>query len=178
MSNWYIFSGIVETSFKKDALSIALIDVGGQRPERKKWLHCFDSVDMVLFVVAMSEYDQTLEEDPTVNRLHESLKLFESICNIKWFQNAAMMLFLNKKDVFDEKIEDSPLKVCFSDYTGSQEKNEASDFLAQKFSERNTTDRSVYHHFTCAKDPANITSVFDVVVDNILHSRIQELGFE
>jgi len=41
-----------------DGIRVNLIDVGGQRSERKKWLHCFESVDAVLFVVAMSEYDQ------------------------------------------------------------------------------------------------------------------------
>ena len=46
---------------------------------------------------AMSEYDLSLEEDHSVNRMHESMKLFNSICNNKWFQNASMILFLNKK---------------------------------------------------------------------------------
>ena len=44
----------------------------------------------------MSEYDLTLEEDPNVNRMHESMKLFSSICNNKWFESASIILFLNK----------------------------------------------------------------------------------
>ena len=59
----------METSFTRGDLLISLIDVGGQRSERKKWLHCFDSVDAVLFVVAMSEYDEVLAEDSDVNRM-------------------------------------------------------------------------------------------------------------
>ena len=52
--------------------------LGGQRSERKKWIHCFDNVTAVLFVVSMSEYDQVLAEDHRVNRMAESLKLFAS----------------------------------------------------------------------------------------------------
>ena len=44
----------------------------------------------------MSEYDLTLEEDTNVNRMHESMKLFSSICNNKWFESASIILFLNK----------------------------------------------------------------------------------
>ena len=155
---------------------MCLIDVGGQRSERKKWLHCFDSVDMVIFVVAMSAYDQTLKEEPAVNCMQESLNLFESTCNNKWFQNTAMTLFLNKKDVFEEKLKYSPLKACFKHYNGSHDKIVASAFLAKEFCKRNKTKRPVYYHFTCAKDPLNITNVFDVVVDAIFHANMTEVG--
>ncbi len=57
---FFYVSGIVETLLDMDGIRVNLIDVGGQRSERKKWLHCFESVDAVLFVVAMSEYDQVL----------------------------------------------------------------------------------------------------------------------
>ena len=43
-------------------LSIHLFDVGGQRSERKKWIHCFEAVTSIIFCVALSEYDQVLLE--------------------------------------------------------------------------------------------------------------------
>ena len=52
-----------------------LVDVGGQRSERKKWIHCFEDITAVLYCVGMSEYDQVLYEDNVTNRIHESLKL-------------------------------------------------------------------------------------------------------
>ena len=45
--------------------SFRLFDVGGQRSERKKWIHCFEDVTAIIFCVAMSEYDQVLHEDET-----------------------------------------------------------------------------------------------------------------
>ena len=52
------------------------------------------------------------------NRMHESMKLFDSICNNKWFIETSIILFLNKKDLFGEKIKKSPLTICFPEYTG------------------------------------------------------------
>lgn len=39
-----------------------MVDVGGQRSERRKWIHCFESVTSIIFLVALSEYDQVLAE--------------------------------------------------------------------------------------------------------------------
>ena len=51
--------------------------------------------------------------------MQESLKLFDSICNNKWFGDTSIILFLNKKDLFEEKILRSPLTICFPEYTGN-----------------------------------------------------------
>jgi hypothetical protein len=51
--------------------------------------------------------------------MQESLKLFDSICNNKWFTDTSIILFLNKKDLFEEKIKKSPLTICFPEYTGN-----------------------------------------------------------
>ncbi|KAJ3385764.1 guanine nucleotide-binding protein subunit alpha [Lobulomyces angularis] len=73
-------TGITETTFHIGELTYKLFDVGGQRSERKKWIHCFENVTAIVFLVAISEYDQVLVEDETVNRMQESLTLFDSIC--------------------------------------------------------------------------------------------------
>ena len=53
------------------------------------------------------------------NRMMESMKLFDSICNNRWFTETSIILFLNKKDLFEEKIKKSPLTTCFPEYTGT-----------------------------------------------------------
>lgn len=42
---------------------LSMFDVGGQRSERKKWIHCFENVTSIIFCVALSEYDQVLLEE-------------------------------------------------------------------------------------------------------------------
>lgn len=56
-------TGITETVFDLGQLTYRMFDVGGQRSERKKWIHCFENVTCLLFLVAISGYDQCLVED-------------------------------------------------------------------------------------------------------------------
>ena len=55
--------------------------------------------------------------------MHESMKLFDSICNNKWFTDTSIILFLNKKDLFEEKIKKSPLTICYPEYAGKSGSN-------------------------------------------------------
>ena len=112
-------TGITETKFVIGELTYKMFDVGGQRSERKKWIHCFENVTTILFLVAISEYDQLLFEDETVNRMQEALTLFDSICNSRWFVKTSIILFLNKIDRFKEKLPVSPMKNYFPDYEGT-----------------------------------------------------------
>ncbi|CAN8001694.1 unnamed protein product [Ixodes pacificus] len=155
----------------------ALFDVGGQRSERKKWIHCFEDVTAIIFCVAMSEYDQVLHEDETTNRMQESLKLFDSICNNKWFTDTSIILFLNKKDLFEEKIKKSPLTICFPEYTGAQEYGEAAAYIQAQFEAKNkSTTKEIYCHMTCATDTTNIQFVFDAVTDVIIANNLRGCG--
>ncbi|XP_066943756.1 guanine nucleotide-binding protein G(o) subunit alpha isoform X5 [Macrobrachium rosenbergii] len=170
-------TGIVEVHFSFKNLNFKLFDVGGQRSERKKWIHCFEDVTAIIFCVAMSEYDQVLHEDETTNRMQESLKLFDSICNNKWFGDTSIILFLNKKDLFEEKIKRSPLTICFSEYTGSMEYNEASAYIQAQFEAKNkSTNKEIYCHMTCATDTTNIQFVFDAVTDVIIATNLRGCG--
>lgn len=61
--------GIVETVFELQDRTFRMVDVGGQRSERRKWIKAFDSIDAVLFVAAISAYDVFVPEDPNQVRL-------------------------------------------------------------------------------------------------------------
>jgi hypothetical protein len=86
----------VETEFVIEEYHFKLLDVGGQRNERKKWIHCFENVTSIIFVAALNEFDQLLFEDNVTNRLHEALNLFSEIINSRWFAFvASLFLFLS-----------------------------------------------------------------------------------
>jgi guanine nucleotide-binding protein G(o) subunit alpha len=101
-------------------------------------------------------------EDETTNRMHESLRLFDSICNNKWFVHTSIILFLNKKDLFAEKITRSSLRLvflfflfrykisffvfyrkCFPEYQGKDEYTEASEYIQAQFVAQNKSEQKV-----------------------------------
>ncbi|CAO3589035.1 unnamed protein product [Absidia cylindrospora] len=137
-------TGITEVVFQLDRLTIHMFDVGGQRSERKKWIHCFESVMSIIFCVALSEYDQVLLEDTTENRLVESIRLFESIINSRWFLHTSIMLFLNKVDLFKIKIEHVPLERYFPDYKGGNDANKAAKYILWRFLQTNRAKLHIY----------------------------------
>ncbi|KAG7230806.1 hypothetical protein INR49_019620, partial [Caranx melampygus] len=55
-------TGIIEYPFDLQSIIFRMVDVGGQRSERRKWIHCFENVTSIMFLVALSEYDQVLVE--------------------------------------------------------------------------------------------------------------------
>jgi len=164
-----------------------IIDVGGQRNERKKWIHLFDRIAAVLFVAATSEYDQYLIEDSKQNRLEESVELFDKVCSMTQFSNSALVLFLNKIDLFKDKCAKIPLEGYFPDYhppkgggggdgrsvNGEELYDSGLKFMNQLFQERNKTGREVYVHLTCATDTASVRTVFEAVRDSTIDAHMK-----
>jgi GTPase SAR1 family protein len=172
-------TGIVENNFEIDSNQFKMFDVGGQRNERKKWIHCFENVTAVLFVGVLSEYDLVLYEDESMNRMEETLNLFEEICNSRWFRETSIILFLNKMDMFEEKIQKVPLTVCpvFADYTGPNEFQAGCDLIQQTFIRKNRNpEKVIYAHVTCATDTKNVSMVFNAVKDIIIRKSLGEAG--
>ncbi|KAF5907334.1 guanine nucleotide-binding protein subunit alpha-14-like, partial [Clarias magur] len=110
-------TGIIEYPFDLDNVIFRMVDVGGQRSERRKWIHCFENVTSIIFLVALSEYDQVLVECDNENRMEESKALFKTIINYPFFQQSSVILFLNKTDILTEKIAYSHLATYFPEYT-------------------------------------------------------------
>ena len=170
-------TGIVENDFEIENNQFKMYDVGGQRNERKKWIHCFENVTAVLFVAAISEYNQVLYEDENTNRIVEALNLFEEICNSRWFRETSMILFLNKRDLFAEKCTKVSLSVCFPDFTGDDSYEAGAHFIQEQFETKNRNpDKQIYTHLTCATDTENIAVVFNAVKDIIIRKSLNEAG--
>lgn len=178
-------SGIVVDNYEIEGKPFEMYDVGGQRNERRKWIHCFEDVTCVIFVAALSEYNQMLFEDATTNRMIEAIQLFDDIVNNTVFARTSFILFLNKKDLFEEKI----LKVAiadtpdFADYTGGEDIEAGQNYFKAKFVKMakpnaETGDaKTIYSHATCATDTENVKRVMDSCKDTILRQNLSDSGF-
>ncbi|XP_070521157.1 guanine nucleotide-binding protein G(q) subunit alpha isoform X6 [Cardiocondyla obscurior] len=171
-------TGIIEYPFDLEEIRFRMVDVGGQRSERRKWIHCFENVTSIIFLVALSEYDQILFESENENRMEESKALFKTIITYPWFQHSSVILFLNKKDLLEEKIMYSHLVDYFPEFDGRQRDAQAArEFILKMFVDLNPdSDKIIYSHFTCATDTENIKLVFCAVKDTIMQTALKEFN--
>jgi len=176
-------SGIMEREYKIHGVDFKFLDVGGQRNERRKWIHCFEDVTAVMYLAAISEYDQMLYEDEKANRMVESIKVFGDISNNQFFDRVSMILFLNKIDLFHAKVNKAPLTVCFPEFAARAQpdteeyEEECKNYIRMKFLDaRKRRDKDIYVHFTQATDTHNVEKVFDDCRKIILKENLRRLG--
>jgi guanine nucleotide-binding protein G(i) subunit alpha len=176
-------SGIVEETLRIQNIYYKIYDVGGQRAERRKWLHSFEHMNAVAFVTAISEYDLVLFEDAKKNRLAEALDLFEEMSHSRYFANVPFMLFLNKRDVFEKKfmVDKVPLNISglFPDAPSCDRGIEAaSEWMIAKFTARHSSKSgTLYPHVTSALDPRNVRLVIDDVTQILVRLNLKTNGF-
>lgn len=187
-------TGVSETQFVFEKRTVSVIDVGGQRSERRKWIHCFQDVTAILFLVSLSGYDQTLTEDRQTNQMLDAMTVWESICASPWFERTNFILFLNKEDLFKQKIIHSTIRRFFPDFDGVDGDYQAGEkyfkrrftFLHNKGIQtlKSTVDspnrpkipipsetldiRKLYTYFTTATDTDMVRKVMASVNDIIL----------
>lgn len=157
---------VIQEKYLIDGTEYEIYDMGGQRSERRKWIPCFENVTAVIFIAALSEYDQTLAEAKRTNRMLETIELFRSVCVNRAFENTSILLFLNKKDVFAEKIQYSDIAAQrpFSDYDGpSKDYDQGVLYFIQKFKDCLMDDNfnDSFIHVTCATDTNQMQFVLD-----------------
>lgn len=177
-------TGVTEAAFRVQKNMFKVYDVGGQRNERRKWIHCFEGVTAVLYVASLNCFNQTLYEDENINAMQDSLNLFDEIINSRWFRRTAIILFLNKQDLFRTKIEEVDLSICFPEYVYEPgEKNlnrfdHGSEYIRKKFHERNRSVRhqQIYTHITCGIDRDNVTRVFNDVQHIVINASLARGG--
>ncbi|KAJ7071634.1 heterotrimeric G protein alpha subunit 4 [Mycena amicta] len=148
--------GISQTAFHVKGKPLQVIDVGGVKSERRKWAHCFQYCTTIFFMASLSGYDQGLVEDRDMNEMQDSMQVWNAICQTRFFKHITIILFLNKDDLFQEKIKTSPIQDYFPDFDGAE-----ADVMAgrQYFKERfmklandavTMNDKEIYMHITTA----------------------------
>lgn len=182
-------TGIVESTFDVEGQNYRIYDVGGQRSERKKWIHCFENVTALFFIVPISEYDQKLVEDETTNRMREALELFKSISSNFWFNNTSIILFLNKIDLFNEKVRSSKIEDEFPEFKLQNQENieqEGYEFFKSMFLDifekvellpgKSQRRKDLYVFPTCATDTNGMRNIISSVNQIIVQANLEDCG--
>uniref|UniRef100_A0A6B2L9J7 Uncharacterized protein n=1 Tax=Arcella intermedia TaxID=1963864 RepID=A0A6B2L9J7_9EUKA len=172
-------SGVQTINFVIEKVHFEVVDVGGQRAERRKWLHCFDNVTAVLFLAAIDEYDMVLEEDENINRFDESLRLWSEISGSQYFKPLTWILFLNKSDSLQQKIQKQSLHTYFEDISEEDGKDfeKSTTYFSKKYEENFNGTALFYYHITCAINTDQCQKVFSAVRDTIILTAIDDVDF-
>jgi len=168
--------GYDEAQYEYKQVLFNVLDVGGQRSERRHWKDYLDNATAILFCASLAEYDQKLREDKTVSRMQETLSLFEQVCKSPVSQSIPIILLLNKTDLFKEKLQKKPITVFFKEYRGPQTYQESADYVKQRFLQMRVNEVEIFPHFTCAVDTDSIKLVWKDVRE-LICKRILEALF-
>jgi len=169
--------GITCKHFMMDTMSVKMYDVGGQRGMRQHWIDCFSDVGAIMFIASLAEYDQFLMEDSSVNRLNETLDVFESLINLRKFRKCPVFLFLNKEDIFKEKVVRIDIKKYHSKYKGGLNYDEGLKFIGEEFAARKKgKDSGLYKHVTTATNTESVQFVWKAVKSVILQRKMVRGG--
>jgi len=177
-------SGIREEKYVFEDKTFHFFDVGGQKNERRKWINCFQNVHAIFFLVAISEFDQTLWEDPTINRMQDAIKLFAQIVNDPTFKDTAILLFFNKSDLLREKIKRVNISKCeeWSDFDGTSalDFEQVTNYFRRKFLQavdtRVRTSKSISIYSTQATDSKTMDTVMKACTPVIIHRHLMGIG--
>jgi len=176
-------TALVQHDFNYKKIAFRMLDVGGQKSERRKWLNVMSNLlDAVIFCAPLSEYDVNLREDFNKNRMEDTLTLFHTVCNHKYLQAVNIILFLNKDDLFRDKIARVDPKLTFPDYTGGCNYDNALHYFKHRFQKKIFDDssnkaaanniRGIYIFITTATDTQIMHNVMVSVRDIIITKNV------
>ncbi|KAJ6252106.1 guanine nucleotide-binding protein g(o) subunit alpha [Anaeramoeba flamelloides] len=167
-------TGVKELKIEINGYTWNLVDVGGQRSERRKWVHYFDDVDILIFVIALDGYAEKLFENHLVNRMSESISVFENIVNNNYFRKKDLVILYNKTDIFKQNLTKIPIKSTFPEYKGKNTYEEGSEFFKEKFMKciiKKNQNISSYN--TCGIETDIMKNVFEEIKKSLREKYIK-----
>ncbi|CAE6421125.1 unnamed protein product [Rhizoctonia solani] len=159
-----------------------IYDVGGARSQRLRWAGYFQDVNAIIFLAPISPFNQTLAEDPRMNRVKDSLLLWQEICKNKVLEKVSIVLFLNKCDLLKAKLAAGvEFKKYMAAYQGPNEWDPVARFLRSKFDEVyrancNTSKRTLYIHLTSVVDSRTTQKIIIDVREQIMKDALAAVG--
>ncbi|OJT08510.1 Guanine nucleotide-binding protein alpha-2 subunit [Trametes pubescens] len=170
--------GITETVFTLRDHEMLMVDVGGQKSERRKWIHCFQDVTSILFLVSLSGFDQCLVEDKDANQMQDAMTIWDSICHSQWFKQTSIILFLNKNDLFERKVQHSDIRNFFPDYDGEAGDAKAGrEYFRKRFArlaqKANAKEREIYIQYVTIGS-YSVTTATDTAMLRVVMAAVEE----
>lgn len=171
--------GVTDHDFFLDeqGVTIQIIDVGGQKSERKKWMHHFEDIHLVIYFSALDGYSLKPEDNDKTfgNRLLDDLALFNSLLPLLKGQRS-WMFFQNKEDLFEETLKKFPLDSQYPTIPKTKGSNKAFclQFLRELFLEKwpgNPDD--LLFTSTCALDPSCMEKIWKKLRSDYVHQMIE-----
>ncbi|KAF8813717.1 guanine nucleotide-binding protein alpha-4 subunit [Phlegmacium glaucopus] len=157
-----------------------IYDVGGARSLRAAWAPYFDTnLDAIIFLAPISGFDEVLLEDPSVNKLEDSILLWKHIIAHPLLQNTQIVLFLNKCDLLRTKLEAGTKFGKFVVSYGDRPNNYESvtNYLRKKFAvlhkHNSSLPRVFYCHFTSVIDTKTTHHILINVKDMVIRQNLE-----
>lgn len=172
-------AGTNSIQFVKEKYKWELVDVGGQIPERAKWAKLLkEGVTALIFFVGLDEYNMLSGEDKTRTKMQVSMDVFQDVMSSENITNTCCLLFLNKIDLLENKVNDKKhfrdFKKTFDDYKGPQEPGAVSKFLEKKFLDLVPKERNVRPFIVCALDTDMMKTIFEAVKESIFSKAMEQ----
>ncbi|KAL1681909.1 guanine nucleotide binding protein, alpha subunit [Schizophyllum commune] len=179
--------GVVEHTFSvangnNKGVQWKIYDVGGARNQRQAWAPYFEDVNAIIFLAPISAFDQVLTEDPRVNRMEDSLLLWKSVVSNKLLGHVNLVLFLNKCDLLQSKL-DAGVQlgqhmISYGDRPNDYDS--VSKYFRNKFGALHQTytpnkERELYIHFTSVTDTRRTATIISTVRDIIIKGNLRNM---
>lgn len=176
--------GVSEYRFHMEAGSESgtewrIIDVGGSRSQRQKWVPFFEDVDAIIFLAPISGFDQTLVEDRSVNRLEDSVLLWKAVCTNQLLAKVSLVLFLNKCDILASKLQSGIRLAKYVRSFGERanDSETAEKYFRSKFNaihrEHSTIPRKFYGFCTSVTDTTTTMGILASVRDMVVREHLR-----
>jgi len=175
-----------------------LFEVNNIKSNWKKWLHVFDNCIALSFVVALDEFDE-YDSETNLNKINQAIEMLKEIISMGCFKYTPVILFLNKRDKFEEKLRRIPFRIPgerFDDFVGpnwdyknnSKSCNEdefkkyssaVSDYIFNCFCKKikSNGNRDIYNHVTCFNDSTKFQKIFEICKDTNMKSNLYDSGY-
>ncbi|KAJ7481009.1 heterotrimeric G-protein alpha subunit, GPA2-like protein [Mycena galericulata] len=156
--------GITETDIPY-GIGAPVIDVGGARSERRKWIHVFeDLIKVIIFTVSLSGYDRVLIEDSLRNQMQDAMQLWDSICHSRYFERTPIILCFTKNDLFEQEVLRSDIVDFFPDFQGARGDAVAGcDYFIKRFRSLAKPKDDVFIHVVTATDTETMRGLLESV---------------